>query len=287
MSSTGDVHEGVEGPLPNFLIIGAQKSGTTTLRAALDAHPEAFCAREIHFFNQRYDRGLDWYRERFTAADGLPAIGEKCPNYLSHPAALDRLANDLPGVKLIAILRHPVDRAYSNYWHERRGRRETLSFAEAIDAEPERVRHSGVDGPFAYIARGRYLPQLQRVSRLVPRDRLLVLLFEDLRNDPKGTFGEVCRFLGIDGTVAPPELHMRANPYRTHRPEWLWRFMMRKRLWRRLPRRMAKWLRARMEQEIPYEPMDPAVRRRLLDSFADDNAALATWLGRDLSGWSK
>lgn len=273
----------VAGRLPNFLIVGAMKSGTTSLRAYLDAHPEAFCAREIHFFNKHFAKGLDWYRAQFAGTEDLPAVGEKCPEYLYYADVLERIAATLPDVKPIVILRDPVSRAYSHYWHERRGGRERLSFADALAAEPERLRENPRT-PFSYMSRGRYLPQLERLFSFYPRERVLVLLFEDLQEHPAETFSHACRFLGIDDSVQPEVVGRRTNTYRVHRPEWLWHMMFRRRLWRWLG--PAGRLAARaMEREAEYPKLDAESGNRLAAGFAEDNAALARFLSMDLSRW--
>src|ERR671919_2133494 len=106
--------------LPTFLVIGAMKSGTTALINSLGKHPDVFALpSEIHFFDRFHDRGLDWYRERFAKARGQGAVGESTPEYMYLPHARERIVRDLPGVQLIAILRNPVERAYSHYWHNR------------------------------------------------------------------------------------------------------------------------------------------------------------------------
>jgi hypothetical protein len=274
-------------PLPSFVIIGAMKAGTTSLGAYLSAHPEAYCALEPHYFDGNFERGIGWYREWFKDAGDAVAVGEKSPSYMYHPHAVARLVAALPEVKLIAILRHPVERAYSHYWHERRMGHEKLSFPEALRAEPERLRQ---DPPglcrFAYVDRGLYLDQLERVAELVPPERLLVQLFDDLETAPAATFAELCSFLGIAGSHVPTLVGDRTNTYRTHHPEWLWRAMHVYRLWRLLPRPVARRLGAMMEREARYPEIDSRSRAALLDRFAEPNRALAAWLGRDLSAWS-
>lgn len=263
------------------------KSGTTSLGAYLTAHPDAFCALEPHFFDANFARGLDWYRDWFRKAGGAAAVGEKSPSYMYHPQAVERLAATLPSAKLVAILRHPVERAYSHYWHERRLGHERLPFGEAIGAEPERLRTAPPGlSRFAYVDRGLYLEQLERVTKHVPRERLLVLLFDDLERDPAGTFGALCAFLGIEGSQVPELVGERTNTYRTHRPEWLWRAMHMYRLWRWLPGPLARRLGRIMEREAAYPNVDAAVRAELLERFAVPNRALGDWLGRDLSAWS-
>jgi sulfotransferase family protein len=190
------------GRLPDFVIIGAMKAATSSLAAYLDAHTEARCSRETHFFCCNYDNGIDWYRDHFTDAGAARLIGEKTPHYLHSPEAINRMAALLPGAKLIALLRDPVDRALSHYWHERRRQREPLPFRDALEAEPERLARGDMN--LGYLQRGRYLPQLEHVVTRYPRDALLVILFEDLRDRPAETFAGVCRFLGIDDGVLPP-----------------------------------------------------------------------------------
>ena len=274
-----------QAPLPSFVIIGAMKSGTTSLAAYLNAHPDAYCSVEPHYFDREFDRGLDWYREHFREAGAAAAVGDKSPSYMYHPAAIERLAVTLPDAKLVAILRNPVDRAHSHYWHQVRTGRETLSFGDAIAAEPERLAGSRGHSPYAYADRGMYLRQLEHVSGLVPREKLLVLMFEDLRTDPTSTFASLCDHIGIDASFVPPLVGEPTNTFRTYRPRWLWNAMHKYRLWRRLPRPVAERMGRAMTREASYTPMEPAVRARLLARFAEPNAALAAWLGRDLSRW--
>jgi hypothetical protein len=273
--------------LPTFLIIGAMKSGTTTLGAYLNHHPDAFCAQEPHFFDQNFERGVEWYRERFRDAGTAAVVGEKSPSYMYHPDAIRRISEVLPDARLIAILRHPVHRAYSHYWHQRRLKQETLSFDDALDAEPGRLREDAAGmSPFGYVDRGLYLEQLERVVRFAPRERLLVLLFEDLLRAPLETYSELGRFLGIDGTLAAPPGREDSNTYRSYHPEWAWRLMNRHRLWRRLPLPIAGRLWRAMQREATYPPIGEALQAHLIDLFAEPNRALAHWLGRDLSEWS-
>lgn len=272
------------GRLPDFLIIGAMKSGTSTLRANLDAHPDVFCAREQHFFNLHYGKGTDWYRAKFAGAGDVRLIGEKCPEYLHNPVAVDRMASLLPDARLIVLLRDPVERAYSHYWQERRIGKETLEFADAVAAEPRRIAEGATR--FSYIDRGRYLAQLERICQRYPRDALLVLVFEELREAPSKVFGAACRFLGIDDTFLPPAVDEVRNPYRTYRPQWLFRALAKNDRWRKLPPGVAVRIQKMMTRQIGYPAMDAGLRRQLEERFRDENRALAAWLGRDLSVWS-
>ncbi len=175
--------------LPDMIIIGAMKCGTTSLFRYLAEHPDFFppMTKEIHFFDSKYDQGLDWYRRRFpTKIKRLTCrlrgrriiTGEASPYYMFHPHAMRRIASILPTVKLIVLLRNPVDRAYSHYHYEVKHGREQLTFEEAIDAEPGRLAgeldkmlqdegyFSVHYGRHAYLRRGIYVEQLKACRAL-------------------------------------------------------------------------------------------------------------------------
>jgi hypothetical protein len=261
-----------EAPLPNFVIIGAMRSGSTSLYKYLQDHPQVFMPRkEIHFFDRRWDRGLDWYRSRFEGYAGQPAVGEATPTYLAEPEALDRMAATIPEARLVAILRDPVERAYSHYWMEHVRGRDERTFEEAV-----------ADDASDYLVRGRYLPQLEAVCERFPRERLSVVLLDDLRASPGPTYAEVCGFLGVDGGFRPPRLGERVNRFVSFRS------MRVRGARRRLPKafRIGRVVGKLNAVEGEYPPMPEAVAADLRSRFAAGNAALAAWLGRDLSAWS-
>jgi Sulfotransferase domain len=198
---------------PSFLIIGAKRAGTTSLYEYIVEHPGVVRSRlpkGSHYFDVRFSRGWNWYRSTFPLAIHRQAItGEASPYYLFHPLAPRRIAAALPEVRLIAILRDPVDRAYSQYQFERRGGFEELPLEQALDQEPERlageaermVNEPGYES-FAYrhhgyLARGRYAEQLERLYALVSPSRVLVLQSEMLLVDPDAVLDRVWRFLGL------------------------------------------------------------------------------------------
>ena len=200
--------------LPSTLIIGAQRSGTTSLFNYLVHHPDVLppLGKEIHYFDFHYERGVSYYRGRFPYSRRLrhgAQTVDATPYYLAHPLVPERAARLLPQVKLIAVLRNPVDRALSHYQHEVRGGRETLSFAEAIDQEAERLKgeedrlrdepgyYSWNHHRYSYLRRGLYLQQLLRWVQHFPRSQLLVLQSESLFRDPPGAMSMVHRFLGL------------------------------------------------------------------------------------------
>ena len=184
--------------LPDAVILGAQKSGTSSLHNYLVQHPGVIepLRKEVHYFDVAYERGEAWYRAHFGPL-GDPGLNlDSSPYYLFHPAVPQRLHDLLPDAKLIVLLRDPVRRAYSHYWHERDKKRETLGFEDAIAAEPERLgdahqqlaagtlQRSHAHQHFSYLARGRYAEQLERWFTLFPREQFLVLRFEDLAREP-------------------------------------------------------------------------------------------------------
>jgi hypothetical protein len=269
----------VTATLPNFVVIGAMRSGSTSLYKYLQDHPQVFMPRkEIHFFDRRFDRGLDWYRSRFEGYAGEPAVGEATPTYLADPQALERMAGVIPDARLVAILRDPVERAYSHYWMERAREREPRTFEQAVADElasgPSDDRHD-------YLSRGRYLGQLEAVCARFPRDRLEVLLFDDLRDRPGPTYAGTCRFLGVDDGFAPSRLGDRVNRFVAFRS------MRVRDMRRRLPKafRIGRIVGRLNAVEGGYPPMPPATAAELRRYFEADNRALAEWLDRDLTAW--
>ena len=213
--------------LPTFLVIGAKRGGTTSLWNALLSHPGVLpmfpSAQQIkspHYFDIFYANGLGWYKSHFPTARAYaratqslgyrPAVGEASPYYLFHPAAPERVARAVPGVKLIVLLRDPVSRAYSNYWERRGSQLEDLpTFREALAAEPGRLAgeeqrlvtddryYSVSHDSHSYRARGRYLEQLERWFQHFDRDQFLVVASEQFYAEPDAVSAQVQKFLGL------------------------------------------------------------------------------------------
>ena len=251
---------------PAFLICGAQRSGTTSMYRTLSQHPAILKAvghKGVHYFDTNYDRGMSWYRAHFplqaTAwrigrSTGLkPMTFESSPYYLFHPLAPQRIANDLPGVRIIVLLRDPVERAYSAHAHEIARGYETEPFERALDLESSRVtgqseqfladpRHRSHEHQHqAYVARGRYVGQLERMAAAVGRDHLHVVDSDDFFADPEPAWREAVEFLGLPASPVPVFDRHNARP---------------------------------------RSPMPETLRARLRESFAADDDALATWWGR-------
>ena len=250
--------------LPSGVIIGAQRSGTTSLFNYLIQHPDLLppLGKELHYFDFHYHRGVRWYRGRFPYTSQLRRGSltiEASPYYLIHPLVPGRVAALLPEVKLIAVLRNPVDRALSHYQHEVRDRRESLSFEEAVDREPERIAgeeerlerepgyYSYAHHRYSYIRRGHYVEQLRRWVRHFPRSQLLILQSERLFRDPVATTARVHEFLGL-----------RPHPLAKYE----------------------RFLQGSYDREMP-----PQLRKRLAAYFEPHNRELYQWLGEEFD-WS-
>ena len=201
-------------PLPDFVIIGAQRGGTTALYQHLSQHPaiDPPVRKEIQFLTLHWDRGVDWYRRNFPVLHGPQArTCEASPYYLFHRTAPARAAAALPSTRFVAILREPSARALSHYLHNRANGLESLDFEGALAAEDDRLaddpsgRHHRV---YSYATRGLYAEQVRRWQAAVG-DRLLVVLNDDLLQDPRRTFDRVQAFVDLepwepDDFRAPP-----------------------------------------------------------------------------------
>jgi hypothetical protein len=256
--------------LPDFLVIGAAKAGTSSAFFALKHHPSVVppTTKELGFFDLHFANGVGWYRAHFpsmlerlrASRPGGPGLVtfEATPAYLFHSHAARRAAAIVPSTRLVAVLRDPVDRAYSHYWHHRRDGKETLSFEEAIDREEERIgedlRRAEADEwhtsmalqTYSYLARGRYAEQLERWLRHFPRERLLVLFSERLYGDPAGVLRQLLEFLELPAWEPAEHVHRNPGGYE--------------------------------------EDMRPETRQRLASYFAPHNQRLADLLGED-PGW--
>jgi hypothetical protein len=269
--------------LPNFLIIGAQKSATSWLASALGEHPDVFVSDlGDHFFDTHFDRGVDWYETQFQGWSGQKAIGEKWPGYLSHPDAPSRIRQTLgPDVRLIASLRHPVDRAYSAYWHAMdHGRISPQTEFKQAFREHHRL------API-----GRYGAQVSRFLEHFPRESLHLLLYDQIRGSPDEALRSCFTFIGVEPVLPAVKLSKRANPS-VGLSVFHNQVLQLQKFLRRLPkplRSIASSVGRKGLSVLPakrkYEPLDPAVRQELLSEFTDDMALLEERTGLDVSIW--
>ena len=260
--------------MPDFLIIGAKKGGTTSVANWLVQHPQVLPMfprtqrhKSPHYFDINYWRGPDWYLSHFPTRavhairrhrTGGAVVGECSPYYLFHPAAASRVRETAPGVRLIAILREPVSRAHSNYWDRvAAGTEDLATFEEAVEAEESRtadVTNAWLRDPthysydhdhHTYLARGRYAEQLRAYLAVFPREQLLVLPLEALKRDATAAFRRIEDHVGIEHHTVDlaPRNAREGNP-----------------------------------------PISPAMRERLTAYYAPYNQQLTELLGEDF-GW--
>jgi hypothetical protein len=259
-------------PLPDFLIIGTKRGGTTSLYRYLLEHPAVLptfpsfrTLKGVHYFDEHFARGLRWYRSHFPAepyrtlvrrGTGVyPLIGEASPNYLFHPLGATRAAELVPRAKIIVLIRNPVDRAWSQYKDQVKLGFETLSFEAAVEREPARLAgevermladpgyYGAAFDRYSYLARGRYLDQLRAWRVAFPPEQLLVLRSEDLYGDAERVYHRVLEFLDL------PQVSLKN--YRPH-------------------------------NAIPATQMGASTRRHLADHFAPYNRQLSKDLRIDL-----
>lgn len=270
--------------LPNFIIVGAMKSGTSTLRDLLTIRGDIFLPpHEVHFFSdeKKYARGLEWYSSLFASANGAVAIGEKTPTYSFVPECAERIHRHLPGVKLVWLFRNPVSRTYSHYWHSVKNGSERLSFREAIETEHRRVQNDRWRG---YQLRSLYHQQVESYLRLFPREQMHFLLLEKLLRDPLGEANALSKFLGAETITAAPTLPRSNQTFvpRSRTMQWMIRRCFQQRT---SPYRLLS--RLNRNRSPGYPPLDVNMRARLQDGFLEPNRQLAELTGLDLSWWER
>ena len=199
--------------LPNFVIIGAMKAGTTSLYHYLRGHPQVFMTevKELHYFVEakNLSRGLAWYERQFAGAGSAVAIGEASPDYTKYPiheGVPKRIAEVLPDVRLIYLLRDPVERIRSHYLHDVARGRETRPIGDAVPGNPH------------YLAPSRYALQIEQYLEHFPLERMLLVRSEGLRHDRAAALAQVFRFLGVDPDWNPPDDEREYNTTESKKP---------------------------------------------------------------------
>jgi hypothetical protein len=294
--------------LPDFFVIGAMKAGTSTLYDLLRGHPEIYMSpvKEPNYFafagESRADAGpgdrdllaitdREAYLDLFRGVTTEKVVGEASTVYLYHATAPRRILEEIPDAKFVAVLRDPVERAYSNYvmW-TRRGWERCPTFREALAAEDARVR-DGWDGVWHYRRRGFYFEQLKRYYDRCDPERIRVYLFEHLTSGPEALLRDICRFLRVDDALRPATT-VWSNPGGLPRSALLHRLLRRRyrvKSWiepmipMRLRRRLSAGLVRLNLRRAPPLPED--VRRELREAYRPDILKLQGLIGRDLSHW--
>ncbi len=194
--------------LPNFLCIGAPKSGTTSLYDLLKQHKDVFLPsfKEPHFFDsdESWNKGVEWYHSSYYAKANNQCIGDFTPTYLSNKLAPSRIKKVLGNqVKFVVILRNPIDRAYSHYLHTLRDQHENLSFIEALEEEAQRLHNFREENNhiamirFSYLEQGMYAKQLEHYFKFFDRDQFYITTFDDFVSNQEQVVKEICAFLGL------------------------------------------------------------------------------------------
>ncbi len=301
--------------LPNFLIIGAAKSGTTSLASYLGQHPDVYVSPwkepnyfalagrqlplpgpvppevmyKLHYFHSATE--LSQYEALFRGVEAERAIGEASVRYLYYPEAAPRIKELLPQVRLVAVLREPVSRLYSHYCMNVQHQLEPLSLLEALEAEPQRIA-AGWGWDWHYVAVSSYANQVRRYFDLFDRQQIKIFLHDDFVARPLEVFQEICRHIGVDSSFTP-DMSERGKVAQRPRvlsiDRWLhWPSRSRRVIERALPRRLWRPAFARLRQwnSRPAPRLDPKVRAELAPRFRDDIQQLEDLLGRRIP-WSR
>lgn len=275
------------GPLPNFLIIGAAKSGTTSLGKYLGAHPEIFVASgpEPNFFasewitdSRPYVSSQAAYRALFRRVREEKAIGEVSPVYMRFPGVAGQIFQTIPHARIIALLRHPIERAWSNYLMLVRKGRENRSPTDAMDLGSR------------YAIGSLYYPQLEPYFSAFPSDQIQVCLFEDLRDNPDAVMRDLCMFLKVNPNISLPT-HVRYNPGGKPAFPWVHRIVtrppvMRARASLRQSPSLYKFDQWLTRTVSPIPPVPDEVWERLAPLYESEIDRLSELIGRDMNVWS-
>jgi predicted GNAT superfamily acetyltransferase len=286
---------------PDFLVIGAYKSGTTALHHMLRAHPQVFvpARREPSYFAfaDELDRSYPtWtravrdeqeYLSLFAGAEAAKAVGEVSPEYLLNPAAAPSLAKRLPHVTLLAVLRNPVDRAFSDWAMYRREGVESLAFEDALRVQDERRARGDATG--YYLTGSEYAEQVARYHNVFGRTRLRVWLYDDIVRDSDAAYAEILTAIGVEPQVPATQLeHYNIGMVPVSGPDRLV-YALRVRLrpvTRRLPFASARSrVSAQLDARLQRPELDPETRAWLVEHFRPDVERLQDLIDRDLSAW--
>lgn len=301
--------------MPNFLIIGAGKSGTTSLYYYLKQHPEVYMSpvKEPKFFalegrgvnftgpgdqetmsrmaNNRAITDIEGYRKLFDGVAGEKAVGEASPMYLHSPQAPARIKHYVPDVRLVAVLRNPVERAYSAYLHQvRDGREKIADFARALGEEEARTRAGWAPG-WQYRRIGFYHAHLKRYYETFGREKIRVYLYEDMKSDLLGMLRDLFRFLEVEEGFVP-DTSLRHNASGVPKSRLLVSLLkqpnpIKDTLKPLLPEGLRKRISVSLQNKNLTEapPLDEDVRRELTETYRQDILELQGLIRRDLSAW--
>lgn len=275
--------------LPNFLLIGAEKAGTTALSQFLRQHPDVCFSRpkETWFFNRRYDRGIEWFASHFEHWDGETAVGEGTARLLQSRKAPARIRDHIPEAKLICILRNPIDRAFSQYHF----------YVYTGKVDPDRpfgevIRDESSDFRRDLVRQGKYIEHLRRYESLFGREQMHVVLHRPFREDPLRIVTSIYRALGVDPSFIP-EAESEHNVTRYPASRTVYEVL--RKGWHAVGRRLEQYAPAAVDtlrgavRRLFFHTDKPEMNERdrdyLRTEYAAANRELEDWLNRDLSHW--
>lgn len=269
--------------LPNFLIIGAPRAGTTWLAKIFYNHPDIYIPfeKELHFFDKHYEKGLAYYESFFEGRKEETAVGEATPDYLSGIYSKydvpSLIKQHLPNVKLIVSLRNPVERVYSRYLNARAKypQNANLTFEEKLRQKPE------------FIEEGFYYDQLLRYYKLFPSEQILVILFDEITDNPKEVLCKIYRFLDVNPNfecgLENVKVNTSAGKVYLGRSRMLWYFY--KVLFHLKFYHTADLVLKANSTEQPQ--INPATKKMLVEAYREKNLQLQDLIGRDLDRWNE
>jgi len=201
--------------LPDFLVIGSMRCGTTSLYRYLHAHPGAFLTpKELEFFTDHFSEGLDWYKAQFDGASPDQLLGEATADYFARPTAVERIAETVPDAKLIVSMRDPVKRAWSHYWLLRERGLESRPVQQALADELDAVAtHGDYAEGILYLSHSMYARHLRYLRDRFPDDQIYVSIFERMIAEPHESYRAVCDFVGLDTDTVPDIVGRPVNAY--------------------------------------------------------------------------
>lgn len=289
--------------LPNFFCVGSQKAGTTTLHDVLTQHPDIYLpnSKEAHFFDfdENYSKGLSWYEKTFFGNwKGQKAIGTITPEYMYYEDVAERLYRDLgPDLKLIFILRNPVDRAYSHYLMSVSRGYENQQFQQAIELEPERIHTSDFNKlHLSYISRGHYLGQIKRFLNYFPVEQMMFLVFEeDIRENMDTTISKINGFLGLQ--EADINCKIKSNQASVPKTTLIRDFIYKENRVKKYGKHLIPTVKLRIfimdrlgkinSKTKPPEKLSPSLRSCIMkEYFQSDIKKLEELIQKDLSLWT-
>lgn len=281
---------GKKGSLPNLIVIGAVKCGTTSLHYYMGLHPEISMTweKEPHFFvrERNWDKGLEWYKSNFT--ENTMIRGETSPGYTKYPifkGVPERMHAVVPDAKLIYILRDPIDRMVSNYIQNYSNGNESRTTEEAL---------SHLDDNNPYICNSKYYMQLEQYLNYFPRSHILIITLEDLYNHRMAVLKKIFRFLDVDENFYSPQFsHIKHQSNVKRRKNRIGMFLKRlsetnmaKMFSEEVRRKIGKVLYLPFSFKIERPMLDESLREKLSDCIKDDISRLREYTGCDFKEWS-